>query len=156
MGKWSKIVKLVEQREPDLIELLRRRMMLERGQLSPYDFPLGQQLASSIAQAANVTMGQLAPILSQRAGLPGQMVQEVADLLAQRSIGGTAQALSGLYEYYNPTALAVVRARVGLQLAGLRQQYYQAQAAQGGGILGGLGGLIGGVAKLFGGIGKLF
>jgi len=156
---WADIARPFWKRETDLRELLGRRMMLERGQLSPYDMPLGKQLASSIAQAADVTMGQLAPILSQRAGLPGQMVQEAVQQVAQRATGGTAQAVSGLYQYYNPTALAVERARLGLQLANLRNQFYHNQIIQdamneqsGGGILGGIGGLIGGVAKLAGGL----
>jgi hypothetical protein len=157
--KWRDIAEGFWKRETDLRKLLGQEMMLERGQLSPYDMPLGKQLASSIAQAANVTMGQLAPILSQRAGLPGQMVQEATKILAQRAIGGTAQALSGLYQYYNPTALAVERARLGLQLANMRNQFYHNQIIQdaineqsSGGILGGIGGLIGGIAKLVGGL----
>jgi hypothetical protein len=156
---WADVARSFWKRETDLRELLGQRMMLERGQLSPYDMPLGKQFASSIAQAANVTMGQLAPVLSQRAGLPGQMVQEAVQQVAQRAMGGTAQAVSGLYQYYNPTALAVERARLGLQLANLRNQFYHNQIIQdamneqsGGGILGGIGGLIGGVAKLAGGL----
>jgi len=153
-------------------ELLARRMAIERGQKSIYSLPQAKELTESVYSASNLGFGQLLEAMN-KAGLPGSYINTLARQVPERAGMAAGTAVNQMYQQYNPTQLALERARLGLGLAQLRNDFYKNQImqdamnAQSSGM-GGIGSTIGSLAQIggtlfgqvpgnfLGGLGSLF
>ncbi len=154
MTTWRDVSNKFTKREQDLKDLLRRNMAIEFGRMSPWETPMGQQVADTIRKATTLGFGNVATALN-KTGVPGSMIAGIGEEMSDRANRAAQSGVASLFQYYNPTQLAVERARMGLQLAQLRNDFYRNQlmedamnASQSGSSFGGIGSLIGGVAKL--------
>jgi hypothetical protein len=152
--QWTDILGPFRQRERAMEELLSRRMAIERGQQSIYSLPQAKELTESVYSASNLGFGQLLDAMN-KSGLPGSYIETLARQVPERAGMAAGTAVNQMYQQYNPTQLALERARLGLGLAQLRNEFYKNQMmqdamnAQNSG-LGGIGSLIGGIAGIAG------
>ncbi len=126
MTTWGDLKRQYTKASKPLRELLTRNMLIEMGHLSPWETPMGAQMAGQMRSMTSLGMGQLAQLLN-RAGTPGGMISALERGMLDQANAAAQRGVTSLYQKYDPTPLAIERSRHGLELAKLRNEFYRNQ-----------------------------